>query len=421
MRKLFLLVLIALLAGVGLVALIETDPGYILVAYGNYTLETSLWVGLAVLLLFTLLVYGVVRLLRKLFAGQQSLLGWLGNRRSRVAGRLTTRGLINFIEGNWSKSRRQLVRGAKDNEAPLLNYLIAARASHRLGEMDKMREYLGAAEAAESEAGIAVELTQAELKLSSGQYEQALATLERARRNAGRHPHVLDLLCKAYQGLKDWNSLARLLPDLRKYKVCSDQELALLERDVYAGLLAAGAAEGSEALQRQWQATPSELRLRPELLEIYAQKLAELGPVEAAEKFIQRSLKQAWHGELVRVYGLLQGGNGHKRLAQAESWLDDHRDDAALLLALGRLCCREELWGKARDYFEQCYKLERSPEVCAELGRLLAALGEPRPSGAYFREGLLAATKLPELPSPAPLPESNQLEQAAPAAAGSGT
>ena len=85
---------------------------------------------------------------------------------------------------------------------------MAARASYELGEPDKMREYLGLAEASDSEAGIAVELTQAELKLRGGQYEQALATLVRARRNAGRHPEVLRLLAAAYRGLRDWDSLA---------------------------------------------------------------------------------------------------------------------------------------------------------------------------------------------------------------------
>ena len=34
MRKIFILVLIALLAGVAVVALIETDPGYVLFYYG---------------------------------------------------------------------------------------------------------------------------------------------------------------------------------------------------------------------------------------------------------------------------------------------------------------------------------------------------------------------------------------------------
>ena len=88
----------------------------------------------------------------------------------------------------YSCPAQQRLRGARNTEAPLLNYLMAARASYALNEADKMREYLGAAEESESQAGIAVELTQAELKLDAGQYEQALATLVRARRNAGRHP-----------------------------------------------------------------------------------------------------------------------------------------------------------------------------------------------------------------------------------------
>ena len=112
MRKLFALMLIALLLGVGIVAVIETDPGYVLVAYGNYTVETSLWIGIAVLAVFTLLIYAFVRLLRRLLSGQNSITSWLGSRRTKASSRLTTRGLISFIEGNWSRARRQLLRQA---------------------------------------------------------------------------------------------------------------------------------------------------------------------------------------------------------------------------------------------------------------------------------------------------------------------
>ena len=104
---------------------------------------------------------------------------------------------------------------------------------------------------------------------------------------------------------------------------------------------------------------------------------------------------------MVRYFGLVEGPNGAKQLAQAESWLSSHSDDAQLQLCLGRLAAREKLWGKARDYFENSYKLERSAEVCAELGRLLAGLGEPKVSAAYYREGLLMKeTGLPDLPMP---------------------
>ncbi len=404
MRKLFILILAALLLGVGVVAVIETDPGYVLVAYGNYTVETSLWVGVLILAVFTLLVYLTVRLIRRLVGSQGSLTSWVGGRRARAASRLTTRGLISFIEGNWTRARRQLLRGAKNSEAPLINYLMAARSSYRLNEPDKMREYLGAAEDAESEAGIAVELTQAELRLHSGQYEQALATLVRARRNAGRHPYVLDLLRRAYYGLKDWGELAALLPELKKYKVMPADALDALEREIYLQKLAVSATvadDGGDALRVAWQKIPTQLKNDPAVLHEYVALLVKGGHHAAAEKVILRALKQHWDSKLVREYGFVVGQDSSKQLAHAEAWLPQHKEDAQLLLTLGRLASREELWGKARDYFEGSYRVERTSEVCAELGRLLVALGEPKMAGAYYREGLLLSeTGLPELPMP---------------------
>ena len=48
-------------------------------------------------------------------------------------------------------------------------------------------------------------------------------------------------------------------------------------------------------------------------------------------------------------------------------------------------------------------------EVCAELGRLVNALGEPKVAAAYYREGLqLREQGLPELPMPARLPAARR-------------
>jgi HemY protein len=405
MRRIFLFALIALLAGVGVVAVIETDPGYVLVSYGNYTLETSLWVGLLLFLLLTLLIYGAVRLVHALVAGQHSVANWLGTRQVRRSSRLTTRGLISFIEGHWAKARKQLLQGAKNNEAPLINYLMAARSSYRLGEPDKMREYLGAAEASESEAGTAVALTQAELRLQARQYEQALATLVRVRKDAGRHPYVLELLCRAYRGLKDWDNVVALVPELRKHEVLPESELEQLEREAYLQLLERSVTRGEgapgERLQAVWQKVPSSVRQSPEVVRVYTRLLVEHGEHATAENTISRALKHHWDSELVRLSGLLESTNPQGQLRQAESWLPAHPEDPELLLCLGRLSARDKLWGKARDYFESSYRLERRPETCAELGRLLVALGETKVAAAYFREGLLLReSRLPDLPMP---------------------
>jgi HemY protein len=402
MRRIFIFALVGLLAGVGIVGLIEIDPGYVLVAYGNYTLETSLWVGVVCLLVFTGLVYLLLRFVRKILGGKNALSGWWGARRSRQGVHLTNRGLISFIEGNWSKSRRQLLQGAKGNEAPLINYLVAARASNQLDELDKMREYLGAAEGSETDAGIDIELTQAEMKLARGHYEQALATLVRARRNAGRHPHVLSLLSKVYEGLKDWSSLQELIPELRKYKVIPEEDLVEMERRAYTRqFMAELESPDVAALHLAWQHLPASLKKDRTLTANYFGALIRAEAHDEVDKLILRALKQQWDSSLARLYGFVHAGNSAKQLAQAEAWLDGHSDDTQLQLCLGRLACREKLWGKARDYFEKSYKLQHNPEVCAELGRLLDRLGEPKVSAAYYREGLLLSeSSLPELPMP---------------------
>jgi len=391
MRKIFAIVLVALLLGVGVVALIETDPGYVLVSHGNYTLETSLWVGLLLLALLMLLVYGLLRLVYSLIGGQRSLVSWLGTRKAHHASRLTTRGLISFTEGNWSKARRQLVRGAKNNEAPLVNYLLAARSSDRLNEPDKVGQYLGAAGDVEPGAAVVVEITRAEMKLHAGEYEQALACLEQARGNVNQNPYVLGLLQQIYYGLKDWDKLADLLPQLKKYNLLAGDELRQLEREVYGHRLGRGA----------WQKMPADLKQDPEMLHGYVRMLSELGDHALAEKTILRALKHQWDSNLVRQYGYVESGNAPRQLARAESWLTAHNEDPQLLLCLGRLAARDKLWGKARDYFESSYRLERSGETCAELGRLLTGLGEPKVAAAYFREGLsMCEGDLPQLPMP---------------------
>lgn len=400
MRRLFATALIALLVGVGIVAVIETDPGYVLVAYGNWTLESSLWIGLLLLLLLVLLVFLLLRLVYRIVGGRRSLFSWLDARKVRNAQRLSTQGLISFTEGNWLTARRQLVRGAQFNEAPLANYLLAAHASAQLQDADKVDEYLRAASDAEPGAEMAVKIALAEVKLQAGEYDQVIATLDHSTQNFSRHPHVLNLLRQAYLGLRDWDKLLELLPLLQKHKVLGAEELQRLEREVHTQRLQRADAS-LELLRATWQKVPKPLQRDVALIETYARSLMRLGDHDFAEDVLMRALKNDWQGALVRLLGLVQASDAQRQLARAESLLPSHPGDAGFLLCLGRLSMRAKLWGKARDYFESSYRLDHSVEVCAELGRLLEGLSEPAVAAAYFREGLLLREDgLPALPMP---------------------
>ncbi len=399
MRKIFAIILIALLLGVGVVAVIKTDPGYVLMSYGNYTLETSLWVGLVLLLLFTALVYAVLRLVYRLLGGHRSLVGWLDSRRVRQAARHTTQGLISLIEGNWATSRRQLLRGAPHSELPLVNYLLAARASAELHDTAKMSEYLGAAQQTGPDASTAVELARAAMLLDLGEFDQAAAALDQLEGAAASTPRALVLRYRTHFELQHWDELAAILPELKKRNLVAAGELQKRQRDIDVNRLQA--ADSPQGLSAAWQKLPKDRQHDTGLVRIYAGLLLRAGDGEAARKVLVKALKREWDPALADLYGRLEETDTSAALAQAERWLAAHPEDPQLLLALGRLAAREKLWGKARDYFESSYRLQRTPEVCAELGRLLTGTGDTGVAAAYFREGLLLCeSELPTLPVP---------------------
>lgn len=404
MKRFFLAALIVLLAAVTLVAAIEYDPGYLLLSYGRYTLETSIWVGLLVFVVLFVLVYLVFSLLRRTVSGGNAVSSWFRGRGYRRSQQQTTQGLIAFIEGRWQIARRMLSKAAVKSETPLLNYLVAARASHALGDAQQVKEFLKKAEESTSGAIVAVGITQAEMQLKSGRYEQGLATLMRVRRNVSKHPYVLDLLKKAYVGLNDWQEVLALLPDLKKHKVLSVEELEALElRAGQHSILDAAKVRGDvEAeLNALWQRLPANVTKNSEAVALYAEQILAAGNAVTAEKIIRNQLKKDWNKKLINLYGRVEGEDTGKQLLYAENWLQERNNDAALLLCLGRLSLRNSLWGKAREYFEISLKLEQNSEVCAELGRLLAQLGEHEKSNEYFQRGLMLATNnLPELPLP---------------------
>lgn len=407
MKRLYVIVflLIAAAACVGLA--ISEDAGYVLVAYKNFRYESSLWASLAVLVILWLVIWGI-KLLVELFSVSTGLVNpWSRRNRSRRIQLAIEQGQMDLAEGRWASAQKHLTRAAEAERQPLLFYLGAARAANELGRYDESDSLLERALERQPQAELAIALNHAQLQVDRADTEGALNTLQAMHE---RHPHnvqVLRQLQRLHQQRGDWSALIRLLPELRKDKVLPAQELAELERRAWGqnlGLAAqrdTGGEAGLQSLTLAWQQLTSAQRQEPTLVLAYAEQLRRLGAQSEAEEVVRGALKRTYDSHLVRLYGLLRGSDPVKQLQTAEGWLKAHPADASLLLTLGRLCLQNSLWGKARDYFESSLKLERNPETCAELARLLAQLGDTARSNQLFQEGLnLLDERLLALPLP---------------------
>jgi HemY protein len=389
MRR-FIVGIIILIFSVWLGLRIARDPGLALFTYNNWSVEMPLWFAVLSLIVLMLIIYFLVRFLSGIDTSFYRWKNWLRWRRKNKAYSKTNRGLIELIEGHWRAAENYLLDGISQSDAPLINYLAAAKAAHELGAYDKRDIYLREAHDLSPQADVAIGLTQAQLQLDQGQLEQALATLNHLRSIAPLHSVVLKLLQKLYVRLADWKGLLKLLPSLRKAKLLTTEQLNLLELHVYQEILnsTANKTESLQALHELWKNVPRHLQKNPAFIVCYVKQLLRYPDVSVeVEDLINRTLKKSWDSELVKIYGLLITDDSKKQLSHAEKWLKQYPNQAVLLLTLGRLCLRCQLWGKARSYLEESLKLEAMADTYIEYGKLFEHLGDMPAAIQNYREG----------------------------------
>ncbi len=381
------------------------DKGYVLVNFRDYVVEMSV----PVLVLLLAAGYLLLRMAVRLWRIPKQVGAAVGERRAQRVGDRLNKGLIELSQGNWAKGERLLAKGLKGSKAPLINYMLAARAAQSQGAAERRDEWLGLAYEQLPDAETAILLTQAELQLDAGQHELALANLRKLSQRDPDHPLGLTLLAKVYRALEDWPELEKLLPVLDRTQL-PDAEREAIAVDTFAAL-AERRDLTAEQLETLIARLPAGLRKQPGIIARQAATLSRLGHGDRAEQLLRKALKRDWNSLLVRAYGRIKGIDNEKQLGRAEAWLKQHPEDAVLLLTAARLCMRVELWGKARSYLETSLAEDPDPEAYELYGRLLTRLGEGDNAALAYRSGLALATNsdgpVPVLEAPTAVDEAS--------------
>lgn len=361
------------------------NKGYVLIALGNYTIESSVTSAVILAVLFYGALLIVEWLLGRVFGLRRKTLGWYGSRRRRKANQQTVAATLAMAEGHYSQAEKLMLKGASNSDTPLLNYLSAAKAAQARGDDVRRDQYLQKAQEENPKAELALTLTQTQLQIEQGQYDTALAMLESVYALNPRHPMVLDQLRQVHLARHDWAALCDLIPTLHKVgKLTPKQEEELLQQ-AWNGRLQQ-AASNLETLKAVWQDLPRKLRIEPELLACYGDLLRQLGAdSEAATLWLEALRKQPMPQLLARLpklkldsyqplLALLQKQQGQPEVdtALAQLYLlAGQLDDAQKLLeqeverapsaaayhALGQLMDKRRLTNKANEYYRQALEL----------------------------------------------------------------
>lgn len=387
--KILIIVALALAFGAAVIWAADFEPGFVLLQYGSWSLETSLVVFSAAFILLLVAAYLVLRSLVLVKQSPARLSAWKETQRHKRASRALTRGLITLEEGRWAEAERMLLRHAGNSETPLLHYLAAARAAQKQNAPDRRDNYLRLAHETTEGADIAVGVVQAELQISAGQKEQALATLQHLREMAPKHPYVLQLLQSLYQDMDQWQEVQSVLPDLRKRHVLESNEVQALSQEAAVGQLeAALLRQDWRKMSEVWEKSPARMRQTEAMLKPYINGLIRQGENEEALALIEQFIRKDWSDAIVYQYGKLSQGDLLKRLATAEKWLKTRQDNPWLLLTLGRLAKACDLWTKAEEYLLASIQHGARGETYQALAEVQTAQGKPDAAAETYKSGL---------------------------------
>ena len=403
----YIAILLVLLVGIlWLVQLVMTHPGTATITWGIWSVEMKTATLVLLVVAACLAFYLVINLFSATFGLRKNL-----NRQRARAQRSLNLGLIQLTEGHWDKAEKSLTETVAYSDNKLLNYLAAARAAHMQEAYERRDGWLKRAIESDSQANIAVGVSQADMQLASGQLEQAGATLTRLRDLAPKHPYVLKLLARVLYKQENWDQLLELLPDLVKFNLLKTDSMTKVQAATLQAMFQKHAkAKQTDKLQAMWKKLPQVVRENSQAVVLYARALQTAGDDVNAATLVSSQLNKQWNNELADLYGNIRHHSLGNAIQQAEKWLALQPSNPVIQLILARLYNQQKLWGMAKSYYES--SLNQAPNASAylELAELLETMKEPENAQRCYRLGLrysirgegerlvLTPTQRPQLP-----------------------
>lgn len=380
--------LLVLFAAAVALTLASHNPGYVQFVYPPYRIEMSLPLFAVGMLLLFVLGYFVVRLAAAALRLPEYVRTFRAERAQHKGRAAMMESLTAFFEGRYAAAEKAAVRAMELGEPSGLNPIIAARAAHEQREFSKRDAYL--ASAADKHIGDATMrlMTQAELMLDQKQPKPALDSL-RALSASGIRNHIgaLSLELKAQQQSGNWDDVLNIVDQLEKRSAIDSTVAAQLRQQSWLEKLRSPELE-LDALRSLWKSIPADYRRRSKIAATAAQQFLRLNDKPNARQLLTDSLNAQWDSDLVRLYGDCGGTNTAGLIEQAEQWLNIHRDDAGLLLALGKLCLHQELWGKSQSYLDASNSLHPSRAAHLALAQLAERLQKTELAREHYQQAM---------------------------------
>lgn len=371
-------------AAVGLSLAARFNDGYALLVVPPWRVEISLNLFLLLSVAGFALSYLILRTFFLTVTLPRRVREYRARRQRERATTVLFDALRLLFEGRYGQALKRATEAHAAGTAPGLAGLVAARAAFRIRQPIKRDAWLDRACLDDPQVLSARLMLEAEMLIDSRHFNEAAAALKRLQETAGRHLGALRLELKAQVGCGNWDEVLRIARLLEKREAMPVEEAREIKRRAHLENLRRRRAD-ADALLGYLKGIPT-AESTPRQAALAARELLRLEASDDAVKLLEGALDREWDSELVAIYGECAGSEPTAQIAAADRWLKQHPDDADLLIALGRLCLRQRLWGKAQTYLEASLSVHETRDAHLELARLFDQIGRTDEANRHYRE-----------------------------------
>ena len=365
----------------------RVNDGYVLLVLPPYRAEVSLNLFILALLALVLVLYAALRTLALTFGLPRRAKEYRERRQRERAGLVIEDAVRLLFEGRFGQAMKRAGEAYEAGTLRGVSALVAARAAQRMREPEKQQEWMRRALADDPHNEAAALMLEAEMMNELRRFDEALAVLGRFQGKQGRHIAALRLELRARQGTGDWDGVLKLVRQIEKRDALPPEVAREIKTLAHLENIRRRRGDAGQ-LQDYLRAVPA-FDYGRRLVLAAARALVEADALTVAQNLIESALdgysEAGWQPELVGIYGDLTGPGLTARIARAEDWLHQYPGEATLLLALGRMCMNQRLWGKAQSYIEASLATEETRDAHLALAKLCDKLERSDEANRHFR------------------------------------
>lgn len=359
--KRIILIIVLFFAAIAISPILIGEKGYILIALGNITIESTVITATMMLVALFIVLVISLKVLRggiNLSLGTWNKFAFASQRRAL---RNLKKGIAAYILGDNQQAEHLLVKSAEPSQFEQIAYLLAASAADKQGLTSNTKHYLAQLEENQEslkDVGLESVLVTIQLLVNNEEYDKARALIDRHHKHIGHDDRLLAQEITLSLIEKRFSYAVEQLVAARKSKVIANETIESWEFTAFYGVFNEQIQQyNNEALNAYWNNLSRKIKQREQVVFAYCQVLAAHQINQPLSKILLPVIKKGANEKLLKQMRILPLSAADELIQAVQKHLHHDQQNAKWLSCLAHLAASSKQWPMAEKAFNSLVQL----------------------------------------------------------------